>query len=341
MTAPRPIEIVGGGLAGLSLGLALRRRGVPVRLFEAGDYPRHRVCGEFIAGLSPGTIERLALAPILSDALRHREVAWFHADRRVRLQRLPAPALGLSRHTLDARLAGAFTQAGGVLHPHTRITDDAAPPGRVFAVGRRRTETAWLGLKVHALDLPLDRDLELHLGENAYAGLSRVEAGRVNVCGLFRRRDVRAKGPALLTAYLRAAGLTALAQRVAAGQPDPGSFCAVAAVPFADRVPAADTRAVLGDASAAIPPFTGHGMAMAFQSAELALDPLVAYAQDGLDWPSACRRLHDGLHRRFRFRLAAAGALHPFLVGPRRQQWLARLARLRLLPFRPLYAALH
>ena len=29
---PRTVEIIGGGLAGLSLGLGLRARGVPVRL---------------------------------------------------------------------------------------------------------------------------------------------------------------------------------------------------------------------------------------------------------------------------------------------------------------------
>jgi hypothetical protein len=55
----------------------------------------------------------------------------------------------------------------------------------------------------------------------------------------------------------------------------------------------------------------------------------------------ACGRLRDALRRRFRLRLAAAGLLHPFLLQPRRQRWLARLARTRLLPFRPLYAALH
>jgi 2-polyprenyl-6-methoxyphenol hydroxylase-like FAD-dependent oxidoreductase len=49
-TSTKPITIVGGGLAGLTLGIGLRRRGVPAALWEAGHYPRHRVCGEFICG---------------------------------------------------------------------------------------------------------------------------------------------------------------------------------------------------------------------------------------------------------------------------------------------------
>ncbi|MFZ9874958.1 MAG: NAD(P)-binding protein, partial [Candidatus Methylacidiphilales bacterium] len=46
----KTVEIVGGGLAGLTLGLCLRQKGVPVDLFEAGTYPRHRVCGEYLSG---------------------------------------------------------------------------------------------------------------------------------------------------------------------------------------------------------------------------------------------------------------------------------------------------
>ena len=73
MSSPRPVEIVGGGLAGLSLGLALRRAGVDVTVYEAGHYPRHRVCGEFITGLPRRTRERLGLDPFLADAAPNLE----------------------------------------------------------------------------------------------------------------------------------------------------------------------------------------------------------------------------------------------------------------------------
>ena len=183
MNSPRPIEITGGGLAGLALGLSLRRSGVPVTILEAGRYPRHRVCGEFITGLAPETAARLGLAPFLADALSHREVAWFlnGGAKPARVQRLPSPALGLSRYALDARLAAAFVDGGGELRTDTRVTDFAPRTGRVFATGRRRGRSPWLGLKIHARSLALVRDLELHLGAHAYVGLSRIEDGAANV----------------------------------------------------------------------------------------------------------------------------------------------------------------
>lgn len=340
MSSPRPIEIVGGGLAGLALGLALRRAEVPVTLFDAGCYPRHRVCGDFISGLSIKTITRLGLAPFLSDALQHRTVAWYHGARLIRVQHLPAPALGISRYALDARLAAAFAATGGELRTGTRSPDLAPPPGRVLATGRARRNSPWLGLKFHVRGLTLAQDLELHLGTEGYVGLAATESGAINVCGLFRRRPITSPGTELLPAYLRAMGLDSLAARINAASPDPDSCCAVAALDYAARPPEPGIIH-LGDAHGLIPPFTGNGMAVALQSAETALDPLLAYARGAADWTATCNVTTSTLQRRFRVRLAMARALHPFFLRSQLQPVLALLARARLLPLRTLYALLH
>ncbi len=369
----REIEIIGGGLAGLSLGLGLRRADVPVRIYEAGDYPRHRVCGEFITGLDDTTIATLGLNRILADALRHREVAWFFGDRPATVHTLPRPALGISRYALDARLAEAFVAAGGELHPRTRVSDLAPRAGRVFATGRRRGRSGWLGLKVHVRGLPLERDLELHLGTDAYVGLSRVEDGWINVCGLFRQRAVGApasrrpstdrardtrtsdthsdavtmdrplagaRSHRVFLDYLRVAGIDRLAERIADAEYDPASVCSVAALEFDARISRSD-RIQLGDACAMIPPFTGNGMAMAFQSAAVALEPLRRYAAGEASWLDTCRVTNAALRRRFRIRLTSAHCLHPFLLRRTRQHGLAVLSGAGVLPFRPLYALLH
>jgi flavin-dependent dehydrogenase len=268
-------------------------------------------------------------------------VAWFHEGKEAQRQRLPSPARALSRHRLDARLAAAFVEAGGQLTLHCRVPREETIPGRVFATGRRRSPSPWIGLKIHARNLALHCDLEVHLGAATYVGLTRVEDGRVNLCGLFRRRALVAKGPALIRSYLQAAKLDVLADRLAGADFDEESFSAVAAVGFDRQVPAVADGIALGDACAMIPPFTGNGMAMAFQSAEVALDPLLAYARGTTEWTDACATIQAALRQRFRVRLTAAGLLHPFFLQPARQRWLTRLTQAHLLPLRPLYSVLH
>lgn len=335
-----PIEVVGGGLAGLSVGLALCRSGVPVSLFEAGDYPRHRVCGEFISGLDESTVNSLGTAEFLGDAYPHRGVTYHLRDRPLRPFTLPAPALGISRRTLDARLAAAFVAAGGRLHTHTRVNENETPPGRVFAAGRRRKGPFWVGLKAHIRNLPLVNDFEVHLGDRAYVGLSHVESGSVNVCGIFAHRDVPARGSELLSSYLEAAGLKALAGRLRSAQMDPDSFC-VTAAPLGDRSAAAGDRIWIGDACASIPPFTGNGLAMALQGAEIAVATLRDYARGKVSWAETIRVIGAAQRRRFRRRLLLASWIHPFFLERRRQSWLAALVGRQLLPFHAFYAALH
>ncbi|HUG10494.1 MAG TPA: hypothetical protein VMM36_05750, partial [Opitutaceae bacterium] len=132
----KTIQIAGGGLAGLATGIALRQRCVPVVIHEAGDLPRHRVCGEFIAGLDGATIEALALEPLLTDAPRHDAMLWHIAGREVGRSNFPQPAIGISRHALDSRMAAAFQDAGGELRLRSRAKFEPGAEGWLDATGR-------------------------------------------------------------------------------------------------------------------------------------------------------------------------------------------------------------
>jgi len=334
-----PVEIVGGGLCGLALGLALRRAGVPVTLFEASGFPRHRVCGEFISGLDERTAESLGAREFLSDAHPHRSVTYHLRGKPLRPFTLPAAALGISRHTLDARVAGAFVAAGGDLRTNTRAPEDEAPPGRVFAVGRKRKGPFWVGLKVHVRNLALVNDFEVHLGARCYVGLSRIEDGAVNVCGIFAPQEHPRRGVELLLSYLESAGLSELAARIRSAEPDHGSFCATAATLGDWRIPNSG-RVRVGDACATIPPFTGNGLAMALQGAAMAVEPLLAYACGDAGWEEAAGRIASSQRARFRRRLALAALMHPFFLERRRQTWLAAAVGSQLIPFSAFYAAL-
>lgn len=342
MSTGRSVEVLGGGLAGLSLGLALRRRGVPVTVWEAGHYPRHRVCGEFITGLDRVTAETLGVGALLGTARRHRTLAWFHRDRSAGVSTLPEAALAVSRHRLDDQLAVAFRAAGGVLHTGVRKDLGDTGPGQVVAAGRHRSASPWVGLKLHASGLTLAADLELHLGGGAYVGLCGIEDGQVNVCGLFRRSEqLEAGAPAtVLVRHLRAAGLKRLAERVQSADTDVAAVSSVAGLHFQTPEWTPGSLAI-GDAYALIPPFTGHGMAMAFQSAVTVVEPLVAWSGGDLEWDEATCRAHRGLTLRFRRRLTVARQLHRFLVERHLQPCFAGLSRAGLLPFRLLYRLLH
>ena len=59
------VAIIGGGLAGLALANDLAMRGRKVVVFEKGNYPRHKVCGEYISMESHSYL--LKLCPVLNS----------------------------------------------------------------------------------------------------------------------------------------------------------------------------------------------------------------------------------------------------------------------------------
>lgn len=326
----RPLTLVGGGLAGLALGLALRRRGVPVALHEAGRYPRHRVCGEFLSGRGVAVLDELGLHETLAarGARTARTAAFFTAGLATPPRALPAGALCLSRHALDEALADAFTAAGGDLRTGERWTGDAAAEGVVRATGRRvqaaEAGWRWYGLKAHARGVAPAADLEMHVHRDGYVGLCRVEDGRVNVCGLFR---VRAAEDGLKTRWReRLAGPpgSALRERLAGADWDDASFCAVAGLALRPWRAAEREECAVGDALGMIPPVTGNGMSLALESAALAADPLAAWSRGEADWPAARAAVAARQDAAFAARLRWAAVLQRALFAPAARGLLAR-----------------
>ncbi len=334
------IIIIGGGVAGLSLGIFLRRLDVPVTVLEAGTYPRHKVCGEF---LSPRNLNFLADAgfdPLVADAPRAQSVRWFWGGRDAGQFALPHPAVTISRWHLDKRLADLFQALGGSI-----ITSHRAAPeqwigreGVVVAMGRRRApgRCRWIGLKFHARDLPLQADLEMHSGRGAYVGLCAVGEGRVNVSGLYRAEKLPGGRAEAIPTLLRSRGLSDLAARIEQAGHDPGSFAAVSHLTFA-----ADTQTAegvrLGDAWGVIPPFTGNGMSLAMESAWLAAGILSNYASGQVDWSDTAKQVRREMSRHFAPRLRTARLLQRLVTTPAPGALISFLARRGLVPWRRLH----
>ena len=328
---PAPLTIAGGGLAGLTLGIALRQRGLPVTVFESGHYPRHRVCGEFISGHGRAVLARLGLEEkLLALGARPAVNAAFYSVRGANARfALPEPALCLSRFQMDAALAAEFQRLGGELVCGQRLTETSGE-GIVRATGRRSQPTVqgwrWLGLKVHARQVTLGADLEMHFLRDGYVGLCQLPGGTVDVCGLFRSRSTVSDLAQTWREWLAGPPGSVLHERLGGAVLDPESFCSVAGLRLGPAWGQGTDECRIGDAIAMIPPVTGNGMSMAFESAELALEPLTAYSRGDLGWSATCRQIDTALRRRFAGRLLRAACLQWVIFKPTANGPLVRLA---------------
>lgn len=336
----KPITIVGGGLAGLALGIGLRQRGVPVTIHEAGHYPRHRVCGEFISGRGQATLARLELRDLIenSGAVSARSAAFFSATKSGAPLPLPAPATCLSRFILDAALAKKFRELGGELCEGSRSKEFGE--GIVHATGRRppsgETGPQWFGLKVHARNVKLAADLELHVSHSGYVGLCRINDGEVNVCGLFKKTAGESPASSNRRELLCGPSGSPIRQRLAEAEFVENSYCAVAGLSLRPQHAAAQTEICIGDTITMIPPMTGNGMSMALESAELAAGPLAGWSRGEATWAWARQKIARECDALFSRRLAWAKWLqrmiltpalqNPAIVLAERSRWFWRMA---------------
>jgi menaquinone-9 beta-reductase len=366
MPALKPITIVGGGLAGLTLGIGLRQMRIPVTVWEAGHYPRHRVCGEFISGRGQEVLARLGLLESFRRAgsVPARTAAFFLGRATSPVRSLSTPALCLSRFVMDSLLADQFRQAGGELRENVRWPDRDFGEGVVRANGRRlqvrENGRGWFGLKVHARNVPLAADLEMHGVQFGYVGFCRLDDGEVNVCGLFRRpagHNREAGGPACSRprpfeprkpATCRRSGLSAFREmsgpgtslwtRLEGADVDEGSFCSVAGISLRPGRAASRNECCVGDALTMIPPVTGNGMSMAFEAAELAIGPLASYSRGETSWSKARHNVAAACDRAFARRLAWAQWLQWTMFTPLLRCWPGSVALRSTLLWRVMFA---
>ena len=318
----KPLTIVGGGLAGLTLGIGLRQKKVPVTVWESGHYPRHRVCGEFISGRGQETLRHLGLSSWILEAgtIPARTAMFVFRAAQTPVRALPEPALSISRYVLDALLARIFQELGGELLTDRRWPDGDFGESIVRATGRRvRQETErwrWFGIKFHARRVTLEADLEMHASREAYVGISRLSGGEVNVCGLLRRTQGSQPSGGSWKDRLRGSEGTLLHERLANADLVEDSFCSVAGLELAPHEATTREECCIGDALTMIPPVTGNGMSMALEAAELAIEPLAAYSRGDCSWLEARRRVAHDCDAAFKNRLAWARWLQWMMFTP-------------------------
>jgi flavin-dependent dehydrogenase len=334
------IVVAGGGPAGLAAATFVVRAGRAAVVHEAGTYPRHRVCGEF---LSPDAAP--ALAAIGLDGLSRRLGAPEIGAVRVTASRggrrlaeasfaLDAPGWGIARFDFDAALAGHARREGVEVRERSRAggTTDGATAhvvatGRLVRAGdgaRAADASQWVAVKRHVRGVALPGVTELHCAAGVYAGLNEVACGGervVNVCALVRSDawDAAGREPEGVWRLL-AAESPHFAARWTRAAPVEGSDATAAGFGFRARgAVAAGGALAVGDAAALTAPLSGAGQAAALASGIDAARCLLAASPDtAADWA----RRHGS---RFRPRVAAGAALQRALLSPAAAAALLRI----------------
>ncbi len=311
------LQIIGGGPAGSAAAIAALREGARVELFEKSPFPRHKVCGEFLSPEIAPVLEQLGVLPsFLALAPARIAHARLVIESSEKSWQLADPAYGLSRFALDHLLLQHAASRGAIVRREPCF--EPATPA-IIAHGRKSAAPAGsriFGFKAHFTG-PANKAIELFFFGGCYVGVSAVENGITNVCGLAPEALLRARNFEIEPLFRLSKPLTERLSPMARAM----DWILTGPLLFRDRLrsTAVPDRYPAGDALGFVDPFTGSGMLAAIATGAMAgaaaarQSPVERYLRD-------CRELlgrQYAMAALFRFAIASGWAetLAPLLPG--------------------------
>ena len=344
------VAVIGAGPAGSAAAALLARRGFSVALVDRDEFPRDKLCGEFLSYDALPVLDALgATAAIDAAGAPSIRTCRIVGSRRTHEFDFPHAARGVSRMFFDDLLLRTATAAGATSFTGWTATDLTRSEIALARDGESRTLRAgvvigawgrWgrfdaqlqrtfvrdrshrnFGFKRHYVRLEgaPDDAIELYSFGRGYLGVSAVEGGVTNICGLVhasRLSGHKGRWDSFVDSIrVEERRLDSMYSRYAPAQEQ---FLSSEPVIFRPRSPVERGVLMIGDASGIIDPLTGNGMAMAIQSALVA----APYVERLLTTADRAEIERD-------YRAAHAAMFSARIAWSRRAAWV--LARPRLL----------
>ena len=295
------VLVLGGGVAGCAVSIALARKGRSVTLIEREPTPRHKVCGEFLSGEALEDLHALGIdvASLGAVSIDHVRLA---AAKRAAEAPLPFPAASLTRKAVDTALIGQAVATGVRVEQGRSVQslrrtagtgwqvtlDDGSTrqaPNAFLATGkhdlrghtRPKDPEQWIAFKMYyrlapAQTAELAGASELMLYPGGYGGIQPVEDGVANLCCVVQQRYLP-RGVNRWESFLAKMQQDCphLAMRLAGAEPLLAKPIAITHIPYGYiRRKTDEGLYCIGDQAAVIPSFTGDGISIALHTARFA-----------------------------------------------------------------------
>ena len=297
ITTTFDVIIVGGGLAGLTSAIHLSSRKKRVLLIEKNEYPKHKVCGEYISNEVLPYLNSLGINPINEGAKQITKVHISTTKSNLIKGELPLGGFGMSRYFLDnllvkkAQLNGVQILKDTVDSIHFKkdsftITTKSSGVFQskitIGAFGKRSSldqkmkrkfiqkKSPYLAVKIHVKGVFPENLVALHNFKGGYCGVSKVEDNAINVCYITEYRSF--KKHKNITDFQEQVVFKNKHLRKIFKETSPvfEKPLTISQVSFQTKNPVEDHIIMCGDTAGMIHPLCGNGMGMAISSAKLA-----------------------------------------------------------------------